>query len=186
MRLENEQYEEIKLTVIDTFEEYDIKSIPISAFEMAVKMGIKVIPYSSMDDEKKRMAMKYSEDGYSKEGRRGEWTIYYNDFCNNYGRINNTIMHEIGHYAMGHTEFGDEEEKESEAKFFAKYALAPPPLIHNMESPITPKTIKDKFCISYTAAKYAFQYYKNWLNYGPSNYTDDEHRMLRLFNCMGA
>ena len=39
MRLENEQYEEIKQTVIETFEEYSIKSIPISAFEMAIKIG---------------------------------------------------------------------------------------------------------------------------------------------------
>lgn len=38
MRLEDEQYEYIKTTVSDTFIEYGIKSTPISAFEMAVKM----------------------------------------------------------------------------------------------------------------------------------------------------
>ena len=43
MRLEDEQYEEIKRTVIDTFSVYGIRCIPISAFEMATKMGIKVI-----------------------------------------------------------------------------------------------------------------------------------------------
>lgn len=186
MRLENEQYEEIKQTVIDSFEEYDVRSVPISAFEMAVKMGIRVVPYSSMSDEKRRASMEYSEDGYSKEGKGNEWTIYYNDSCNNYGRINNTIMHEIGHYAMGHTESGDDEEKEAEAKFFAKYALAPPPLIHNMEKPITPDTIRETFCISHKAAKYAYKYYRNWLKYGEPDYTDYENRMLRLFNYIGA
>lgn len=182
MRLENEKYEEIKQTVIDTFEEYDIRSVPISAFEMAVKMGIRVVPYSSMSENKKKAAMLYSKDGYSEEGLKNEWTIYYNDSCENYGRINNTIMHEIGHFAMGHTEYGDSEEKEAEARFFAKYALAPPPLIHNIEQPITPKKIMVTFDISYKAAKYAFRYYENWLKYGKSDYTDYETKILELFD----
>lgn len=87
---------------------------------------------------------------------------------------------------MGHTEYGDDEEKEAEAKFFAKYALAPPPLIHNMEGPITPKTIRDTFRISHRAAVYAFKYYHSWLDYGASDYTDYESRMLKWFNCIGA
>lgn len=33
MRLSNEKYEEIKNTVIDTFEQYNVKYIPISGFE---------------------------------------------------------------------------------------------------------------------------------------------------------
>lgn len=181
MRLDDEKYEEIKQTVIDTFEEYDVKSVPISAFEMAVKMGIRVVPYSSMGEELKKSAMKYSSDGYSTEVNN-EWTIYYNDYCNCYGRINNTIMHEIGHFAMGHTEFGDEAEKEAEAKFFAKYALAPPPLIHNMVQPITPDTIMITFDISLQAAKNAYRYYKKWLNCGAEYYTDYETRMLELFD----
>ena len=53
MRLEDEQYEEIKRTVIDTFSVYGIRCIPISAFEMATKMGIKVIPYSALSEEKR-------------------------------------------------------------------------------------------------------------------------------------
>lgn len=181
MRLEDEQYEEIKRTVIETFEEYDIKSIPISAFEMAVKMGISVVPYSSLGDKEKEAAMMYSQDGYSIESPTSEWTIYYNDSCKNYGRINHTIMHEIGHFAMGHTEAGDEGEKEAEAKFFAKYALAPPPLIHNMLEPINVETIMLTFDISYQAAKIAYDYYLNWLNYGDSDYTDYETKMLELF-----
>ena len=109
MRLRDEKYEEIKCIVIETFEAYDVKSIPISAFEMAVKMGIVVVPYSSLGEEKRKRAMSFSADGYSIEVKN-KWFIYYNDFCDNYGRINHTIMHEIGHFAMGHTESGDEEE----------------------------------------------------------------------------
>lgn len=54
MRLNDEQYETIKKAVTDTFQEYDIKCIPISAFEIASKMGLKVIPYSSLDDKKNK------------------------------------------------------------------------------------------------------------------------------------
>lgn len=180
MRLENDQYEEIKRTVIETFAEYDIKSIPISAFEMAVKMGISVVPYSSLSDGGKALAMAFSTDGYSCE-TGNKWTIYYNDSCGSYGRINQTIMHEIGHFALGHTEDGDEEEKEAEAKFFAKYALAPPPLIHNMQQPIKTETIMITFDISHQAAEIAYKYYQNWLKYGGQYYTDYEEKMLELF-----
>lgn len=104
MRLEDEQYEEIKRTVIDTFSVYGIRCIPISAFEMATKMGIKVIPYSALSEEKRSAAMRESKDGFSiGSSRSQEWMIFYNDACESYGRINQTIMHEIGHYAMGHS-----------------------------------------------------------------------------------
>lgn len=180
MKLSNDTYEEIKNVVIETFAEYDIKSVPISAFEMAVKMGITIIPYSALSEEKQEAAFKISEDGYSVEKSNNEWIIYYNDFCNNYGRINQTIMHEIGHYTLGHINEGDLEE--AEAKFFAKYALAPPPLIHNMKTEINVESIMQTFDISYEAAAYAYKYYKNWLLFGERDYTEYELKMLRLFS----
>lgn len=179
MRLEDEQYEEIKQTVIDTFSEYNVRCIPISAFELAVKMGITVIPYSSLDEEKQEAAKRVSSDGYSVETLDGRWLIYYNDECQSYGRINQTIMHEIGHFSLGHTEEGEVEE--SEAKFFAKYALAPPPLVHTLEREISPLVIMKTFDISYQAAGYAYKYYKSWLKCGEDEYTDYELRLLDLF-----
>lgn len=180
MRLSDEQYEEIKKTVISTFVEYDVRCIPISAFEMATKMGLTVIPYSALSDSKHDVALKISEDGFSIEDNRGEWIIYYNDSCKNYGRINQTIMHEIGHYVLGHIE-GNEQE-EAEAKFFAKYALVPPPLVHNTCEKVTPECIMEVFDISFQAATIAYGYYNNWLKYGGKDYTDYEEQMLELFN----
>ena len=102
MRLENEQYEEIKRTVIDTFSIYGIRCIPISAFEMATKMGLMVIPYSALPKKQRKAAINQSKDGFSICNLQNqEWKIFYNDSCKSYGRINQTIMHEIGHYAMG-------------------------------------------------------------------------------------
>ena len=180
MRLEDEQYEYIKTTVSDTFIEYGIKSTPISAFEMAVKMGIKVIPCSALSEQKESAFLKLSNDGFLTEFCDHTWVIYYNDHCQSYGRINHTIMHGVGHYALGHVKEGEEEE--AEAEFFAKYALAPPPLIHNMVENINPFSIMKKFDTSYAAALYAYKYYKSWLQYGQTEYTGYERKMLSQFS----
>lgn len=179
MRLDNEQYEEIKKIIIDTFIYYKIQCIPISSFELATKMGLKVIPYSSLGKKEKIAAMKISRDGFSLEMRNRKWLIYYNDECSTYGRINYTIMHEIGHYALGHLKEGDLEE--TEANFFAKYALAPPPLVHEFVSIKNPNTIQNAFEISQQEALFAYKYYKKWLNFGFEDYTDYELRLLELF-----
>lgn len=65
--------------------------------------------------------------------------------------------------------------------FFAKYALAPPPLVHNLKIKVTPEVIMEKFDISYQAAMYAYRYYRNWLMYGEIDYTDYELKMIELF-----
>ena len=180
MRLDNEEYESIKQTVVDTFEQYKITTVPISAFEMAIKMGLRIVPYSALSQEKREAALRISQDGFSIELHSGEWIIYYNDECCIYGRINQTIMHEIGHYALGHCKEGEQEE--TEAKFFAKYALAPPPLVHNMNKPVCINSLMDTFAISHEAAKYACIYYYNWLKYGDIQYTDYERKMMGLFS----
>ena len=64
--------------------------------------------------------------------------VVYNE-RKNYGRVNHTIMHEIGHIVLGHTE--DSDLAEAEVSFFAKYALAPPILINKLKLE-TPEIIK--------------------------------------------
>ena len=180
MRLSDEQYEDIKESVVSLFKEYDIRCIPISAFEIVVKMEIRVIPYSALGEEKEKAALQISKDGFSIERSRQEWTIYYNDRCNSYGRINQTIMHEIGHYWIGHVNVGDEEE--AEANFFAKYALAPPPLIHQMHDTINVDSIKEMFDLSLEAARNAYKYYCKWLRYGRKEYQEYEMDIIELFD----
>ena len=145
MRLSDDTYEEIKQAVADMFVDYDIKGVPLCSFEVAIKIGMTIIPYSALDSAMWLKAVGYSEDGYSVETNEGEWIIYYNDEDKDYSRINQTIMHEIGHYILGHTEEGEIEE--AEAKFFAKYALASPPLIHNMKKEQTTENVMEAFDI---------------------------------------
>ena len=80
---------------------------------------------------------------------------------------------------LDHSE--DSELAEKEVKFFAKYALAPPVLIHKLKLN-SPESISQIFEISYEAACYAYDYYKKWLRFGESDYTDYEYQLICLFN----
>lgn len=110
--LSHARYEEIKQIVVDLFVRYDVRCIPVSAFEVAAKMGIPVIPYSAIPDSKRHLLLGESEDGFVVEKTAGEWYIYYND-QKDYGRVNNTIMHEIGHIILDHSEDSELAEKRS-------------------------------------------------------------------------
>ena len=75
-----------------------------------------------------------------------------------------TILHEIAHCVLDHgmSAFGNSDIEEAEAKFFAKYMAAPPPLVDKIH-PTCPEDIMDFFCISRRAASIAFTYYCTWL-----------------------
>lgn len=177
IRLSDARYEEIKRIVVEMYRKYKIFCVPVSAFEIATKMGIKVFPYSSFPEKVQKLLRKKSEDGFSVQLQNGKWQIYYND-SKNYGRINNTLMHEIGHIVLDHSE--DSELAESEVKFFAKYALAPPVLIYKLRL-TSPAEIEDNFQISHEAAQYAYNYYQKWLAYGNIYLTDYETTLWNLF-----
>ncbi|MDO4605456.1 MAG: ImmA/IrrE family metallo-endopeptidase [Helcococcus sp.] len=177
-RLSNNRYEEIKRIIVELFIKYDVKCIPISGFELASKMGIRVVPYSSCAEEKQKQLLKISEDGFFVEKADNEFYIYYNDH-QNYGRINNTILHEIGHIVLDHTE--ESELAEAEVNFFAKYALVPPVLVHKLGLK-TYYEISELFDVSLKAAIYALKYYNKWLKYGSENYTDYELELINLFS----
>lgn len=175
-RLSDQRCEEIKDIVVSLFEKCDIKCVPISGFEIAMKIGAIVIPYSSKPLEKQEYLLKISEDGFSTK-YDGTWYIFYND-KKGYGRTNNTITHECGHIVLDHTQESDL--AEAEANFFAKYAIAPPVLIHKLKLK-NPHEVYEHFDISIEAAFYAFSYYQKWLTYGNKDYTNYELRLLRIF-----
>ncbi len=178
MRLSNELYEFIKGEVVAVFEQYDVRCIPINGFNLACKMKMKLIPYSPLAKEKQMAAMELSKDGFYMEDIQGNNIIYYNDNIL-YERLNMTLLHEIGHCVLDHT--GRSDEEEAEASFFAKYAAAPPPLIHRL-SDKSVESIAQAFCISITAAYIAREYYLKWLAYGGNWLRDYEVTLLRLFN----
>lgn len=180
IRLTDQRYEEIKSVVADTFIKNNIHCVPISGFELATKLGAKVIPYSLFSKETQSLMMRYSEDGFAIK-RDGIWYIYYNE-KQEYGRINLTLLHECGHIVLDHTEHS--ELAETEANFFAKYAIAPPVLIYKLRLK-NEYEVYEHFDISMQAAEYAFEYYKKWLIFGKSYLTTYERKIINLFDEVG-
>lgn len=111
------------------FKKYNVKCIPVCGFEIASRMGITLVPYSALSPKKLVAAHKASDDGFFIE-KDQHYYIYYNDIDCGYERQNWTILHEIGHIVLDHT--GHSKREEDEADFFAKYAIAPPILIHKI------------------------------------------------------
>ena len=182
-RLTDEQYEYIKGEVCALFVRLDVKCMPVSGFEIVSKLGITLIPYSSLSLRKRKLAMKISRDGFYLEDNEndfGKSYILYNDIGESYERQNMTILHEVGHCILDHRGHSDEEE--AEAKFFAKYAIAPPVLVDKID-PTCPDDIMDYFDLSYEAAWYAFDYYLNWkrFHYAYGSYKDYERDLLKLY-----
>lgn len=75
IRLLDKRCEEIKEIVVNTFEELNIRCIPISGFEMATKLGAVVVPYSSKSEETRQLMMEESKDGFSVK-KDGMWYIF--------------------------------------------------------------------------------------------------------------
>ena len=161
VRLSDKRYEEIKLIVVDMFKKYEISCVPISGFEIATKMGIQVFMYSALTQEQKIACYEFSEDGFSLFNE-GKWIIYINDITTGYERQNNTFLHEIGHIVLNHTE--DSDLADSEANFFAKYALVPPILVYKFKLSSV-NEIMDIFNVSREAATYALDYYNKWFQF---------------------
>ncbi len=65
--LSHARYEEIKQIVVDLFVKYGVSCVPVNSFELATKMGIKVIPYSAISESKRCLLLKKSKDGFTVE-----------------------------------------------------------------------------------------------------------------------
>lgn len=180
MRLLDKRYEEIKKIVVELFTELNLYDVPIDCFKICEMLGIVVIKYSDVKEEKRKACKEFSKDGFCMEiEKNGQsvFYIYYDDSMYD-RRIRFTIMHEIGHIVLYHTEHSDL--AESEADFFARYSLAPPPIIHEYK-PEDYYELANIFQISLECAMYAMRAYHMWLRYGPSNYLDYEIVLLDLF-----
>ena len=180
------RYNQIKKDVLFMYEECEIVSYPIDCYEIARKLYYILVPYSSLTDHQLRLAMEFSSDGFSILRKMPDtgmyrWFIFYNNF-NNKKRQRWTIFHEIGHIYLGHFECNNlsDEEKEAEANFFAKYSIAPPPLI-SLAKCQCPCDVAVIFDVSDKASIYLYAYYEKWLLYGPIEYEPFELQMMKMF-----
>lgn len=179
MRLPDKRYERIKARVVRLFQETNLKTIPVDAWSLAKKLDIKLISYSALTEEQREAALRLC-DGALKFRQRGasgasHQVIIYDDSVT-LGRQRFSILHEIGHIVLGHKQ--DSELADAEADFFAKYAIAPPMLVHVIK-PSDYLDIAQAFGLSYECAFNSMVYYNKWLCV--PGFTSYEHCLIELF-----
>ena len=184
--LSSTRCDEIKQEVLYMYEETETHTWPIDCFAIAKELNYIVVPYSYCAAQD---MIAIDEDGFSRVVYN-PWTglynyvIYYNDSQTNEGRLRWTIFHEIGHIYLGHHDNPDDSQseiEEAEADFFAKYAIAPPPLINAADCKDM-WDVQGIFRTSTQAAEYIYDYYRKWLQYGPHCFLPFEIRLLKQFN----
>ena len=166
MRLPGSRYEEIKAEVAALYQRCGCDAIPIDPLTIAERLGIVVVRYSSLGEEAEAAALKRSPNGFKFALERPDGTlaqyIYYND-RHPMGRWRFTLLHEIGHIVLGHLQ--ESEVAEAEAIFFAKFAVAPPSLVHVIR-PSDYMDIANAFGLSAECALNSWNYYRGWLRAG--------------------
>lgn len=133
-------YDELEKAALWILMDYSNGEFPLDLRKICEKLRAKLTPYSALEASKlseiRSIAPKDAlNDGFSiippKPDRKGYLAyIYYNDdkkVIKSIERLNFTIAHEIKHVIFREKNSADDEE--SEADHFARYLLAPTPLL---------------------------------------------------------
>ena len=176
MVLSCQRYDEIASFVAKLLNELRINSIPIDPFEIASRLGLGLVSYSSLSPKIIEKTMMESEDGFSFQSDYG-WIIFYND-RKQISRIRFTIAHEIGHILLNHSQESDL--AESEANYFARYLLAPPVLVQ-LVAYLGPSLVSDIFLIGMEATINALRQASSRQQYRKLIYCDADQILLTLF-----
>lgn len=177
MRLTDQRCEEIKSEAVILLESCHVMSYPLDAQEIVKKLNGILIPYSTLEEKKRAVCLETSQDGFSLE-YNGSWYVLYNENIGD-ARIKMTLMHEVAHRRLKHS--CESEVAESEARFFAKYIIAPPVIIYALGLNSVSQ-IMSHFDNSYEAATYSWDYYQKWLMYSGKGFTEQEQKLLRIFD----
>ena len=155
--------------ILDVYKECNIRSFPIDCFSVLNHYGIQTITYKETKEQNLELykaIYRYSNDAF-----RFRMSVYYNS-TNSEGRIRFSLIHELGHYILGHTE--ESSDNEEEANAFASNFLAPRPITFQQELK-TAEQIRDYYGISISAANQAL--------IGPFYYPDKYgEELLKYFN----
>lgn len=178
MRLDDETYEEIKGEVANCIKQSGLY-YPFSASHLAKTMQIKLIPYRKLTNKELAFAMATSKDAFLCECYFTT-IIFFNDEVFS-ERQEMSIFHEIGHYVMEHNHdtTKSDEVKEAEAKFFAKYIMAPPVLVDLLPDKSI-ETIEKIFKVSHQVACIAQSNYRSWKGRFHGIYTEYEKTILEI------
>lgn len=157
--------------IYETYIECNIREFPIDCFEMLRHYGFRIMTYSELreiDRELFDLCISYSDDAFAD---KVNYIVGYNERANAQ-RIRFSLMHELGHYKLGH--IGHCIQYENEADTFASHILAPRSMFKALKCS-NAVDVHNAFNISYAAANRA------WLNYRSVPLTDSDERIYELF-----
>jgi len=172
----------LKQSVVDAFRQLGYIRLPVEPSELLEAHGIQTLAYQSAYDSLSLdglMALCKSPSGIS-------FTLTANGCdlrfvaCNlqeSPGRVRFTKLHEAGHLLRGHLQ--DSELAEVEANFWAKYAIAPPVLVEELDL-TTVEEIVQQFGTSAECATYILQQHSNWLRHRQDDKAIDDS-ILELY-----
>lgn len=181
-RLTYQRYEEIKKVVIAKLQEWGIDRLPFDCFLLCEKLGIVLKKYYDQDSITLQNLLARSEDAFCFVAVNDEgysyFTIVYNDHKPKH-RIRFSIMHEIGHIVLDHSEHSTL--AETEANFFAQYMLVPIPILQ-YHQPLSSPKISSLYNISEECANNILIQYRNWKEKGCPELFPYEASLLRYFH----
>lgn len=123
------RYDEISDAVLAMYEKADAHVMPLPVFDIANALGYSPIPYRAYGARFHEVFLAASADAFTMQFRgSSKSVILYND-RRIPTRINYSIMHEVGHNELGHSEPCPLAEKE--ANYFAGLALCPLDLLEH-------------------------------------------------------
>ena len=171
MKLASQRYEEIKRTIAEFLEDYDVKEIPIDIFDLAKRMRIQVVYATDlvkMHPNKLDQYFIYSLPNsyfyYSPETQK--FLVFIDDISCYDARQKFSLAHEIMHIILGHTE--QNSLNETEANFGATYLLAPTSLALLWADKgllLNPVIVKEIFDVSEPLANIVVRYNQNRVTY---------------------
>lgn len=148
--------EHITQKVFEVYQACDLHTFPIDCFSILEHYGLRTITY--LDIKRNNERLYQAIINYSKDAFRFRTTVYYNS-CTNHGRIRFSLMHELGHYILGHTQ--ESRANEEEADCFASYMIAPRVAIEQFQC-TTSDELHQKFGLSYAASNRTLIDYNRW------------------------
>lgn len=145
---------EILNYVLESYKLCSVNSFPINCFEVLDNCKIEYTKYSEQSKKKQTNCLLISEEAFILKGK-----IYYNDLKIK-TRVRFSLMHELGHIMMDHSNNRTPLE-EYEADVFASNFLAPRIAIHYSKCKNAVDVMKN-FGLSEKAAIIAFDDYRRW------------------------
>ncbi|WP_310604815.1 ImmA/IrrE family metallo-endopeptidase [Anaerosporobacter sp.] len=149
-------YEYIRSKTLEVYIECKVKSFPLNCIFLLKHYGLKCKKYSDLSLAKQKHCFQISEDAFTLND-----IVFYNDNINP-SRIMFTLMHELGHKILSHTDYLNKQ-SEIEANTFASNIIAPRIAIHYSSKNY--HDVMNIFGLSEEAANIAFDDYKRWRRY---------------------